>query len=178
LNTDGQAKLQKSLGPLMLWGLGVGYVISGMYFGQNLGLPQAGTLGMAIATGIVIIMYTTFTFSACSIPKAGGAFIYVHKAFGPRLSFLGGMAQNIEFIFAPPAIAFAIAAYLDNIFPGHHTLTFLGSPSFFLFFVLFQWPFIIPIYSLFIYFSSSFLFFVSKFLFTKEIKRLFPLTHD
>ena len=112
----------------MLWGLGVGYVISGMYFGWNLGLPQAGTLGMAIATGIVIIMYTTFTFSyaelACSMPKAGGAFIYAHKALGPRWGFLGGMAQNIEFIFAPPAIAFAIGAYLDNIFPGHHALTF------------------------------------------------------
>ena len=128
LSTDSQAKLQKTLGPLMLWGLGVGYVISGMYFGWNLGLPQGGTLGMALATGIVIIMYTTFTFSytelACSMPKAGGAFIYAHKALGPRWGFLGGMAQNIEFIFAPPAIAFAIGAYLDSIFPGHHALTF------------------------------------------------------
>ena len=34
----------------MLWGLGVGYVISGMYFGWNLGLEQGGTLGLAVAT--------------------------------------------------------------------------------------------------------------------------------
>ena len=34
----------------MLWGLGVGYVISGMYFGWNLGLAEGGTLGLAIAT--------------------------------------------------------------------------------------------------------------------------------
>ena len=58
----------------MLWGLGVGYVISGMYFGWNLGLEKGGTLGLAIATGFIIIMYICFTFSytelACAIPKA------------------------------------------------------------------------------------------------------------
>jgi ethanolamine permease len=105
----------------MLWGLGVGYVISGMYFGWNLGLPKGGTLGLAIATAFIIVMYVTFTFSytelACAIPRAGGAFVYGHRALGPTWGFLAGMAQNIEFIFAPPAIAFAIAAYLNTWFP-------------------------------------------------------------
>ncbi len=105
----------------MLWGLGVGYVISGMYFGWNLGLPQGGTLGMAVATGVIILMYVTFTFSytelACAIPKAGGAFDYAMRALGKDLGFLGGMAQNVEFIFAPPAIAFAIGAYVQIFFP-------------------------------------------------------------
>ena len=59
----GEGALQKSLGPVMLWGLGVGYVISGMYFGWNLGLPQGGTLGMAVATGVIILLYGTFTCS-------------------------------------------------------------------------------------------------------------------
>ncbi len=115
-------QLKRTLGPLMLWGLGVGYVISGMYFGWNLGLAQGGTWGLAIATFFIIIMYVAFTFSytelACSIPKAGGAFTYALKALGPRWGFLGGMAQNIEFIFAPPAIAFAIGAYLNLFLPG------------------------------------------------------------
>ena len=106
----------------MLWGLGVGYVISGMYFGWNLGLEKGGTLGLAVATGFVIVMYLTFTFCytelACAIPKAGGAFDYTVKALGKHWGFLGGMAQNIEFIFAPPAIAFAIGAYLNIFFPS------------------------------------------------------------
>ena len=72
-----QNQLKKTLGPVMLWGLGVGYVISGMYFGWNLGLEKGGSLGLAVATFFVIIMYLTFTFSytelACSIPKAGGS---------------------------------------------------------------------------------------------------------
>jgi ethanolamine permease len=116
-----QNKLNRVLSPLMLWGLGVGYVISGMYFGWNLGLEKGGTLGLGIATVIVIVMYVTFTFCytelACAIPKAGGAFDYANRALGPRWGFIAGMAQNIEFVFAPPAIAFAIGAYFHLFFP-------------------------------------------------------------
>lgn len=113
--------LKKALTPLMLWGLGVGYVISGMYFGWNLGLEKGGTLGLAVATFFIIILYVTFTFSyselACAIPKAGGVFDYANRALGKEVGFIAGMAQNIEFIFAPPAIAFAIGAYFNLIFP-------------------------------------------------------------
>jgi len=105
----------------MLWGLGVGYVISGMYFGWNLGLEQGGTLGLGIATLFIIVMYVTFIFSytelACAIPKAGGAFDYAKRGLGNDVGFIAGMAQNIEFIFAPPAIAFAIGAYFNLFFP-------------------------------------------------------------
>ena len=114
-------QLKRTLGPLMLWGLGVGYVISGMYFGWNLGLEKGGTLGLAAATFFIIIMYLTFTFSytelSCAIPRAGGAFDYAMRALGRDWGFFGGMAQNIEFIFAPPAIAFAIGAYLNIFLP-------------------------------------------------------------
>lgn len=106
----------------MLWGLGVGYVISGMYFGWNLGLEKGGTLGLAIATFFVIIMYVTFTFSyselAAAIPRAGGGFVYSERALGKNWGFIAGMAQNIEFIFAPPAIALAIGAYFNLFIPG------------------------------------------------------------
>jgi ethanolamine permease len=115
------AELKRTLSPFLLWGLGVGYVISGMYFGWNLGLEQGGTGGLAIATFFIIILYTCFTFSyaelAAAIPKAGGAFDYTYRALGRDLGFLAGMAQNIEFIFAPPAIAFAIGAYFNLFFP-------------------------------------------------------------
>lgn len=114
--------LKRTLTPLMLWGLGVGYVISGMYFGWNLGLEKGGTYGLAVATFFVTILYITFTFSyaemACAIPKAGGAFDYANRALGKELGFIAGMAQNIEFIFAPPAIAYAIGAYFNLFFPG------------------------------------------------------------
>lgn len=114
-------ELKRTLTPLMLWGLGVGYVISGMYFGWNLGLEKGGTLGLAIATLFIIVMYVCFTFSytelACAISKAGGGFDYANRALGKDWGFIAGMAQNIEFIFAPPAIAFAIGAYFNLFFP-------------------------------------------------------------
>ena len=114
--------LRRTLSPLMLWGLGVGYVISGMYFGWNLGLAEGGTLGLAIATLFIILLYITFTFSytelACAIPKAGGVFDYATKALGKDIGFIAGMAQIIEFVFAPPAIAAAIGAYFNLFFPA------------------------------------------------------------
>jgi ethanolamine permease len=121
LESSTATDLERKLGPVMLWGLGVGYVISGMYFGWNLGLPEGGTLGMAIATFFVTIMYAAFTFSytelACAIPKAGGAFDYAKKAYGSNTGFICGSAQLIEFLFAPPAIAAAIGAYFHEFMP-------------------------------------------------------------
>lgn len=119
--TTSETKLDRKLGPWMLWGLGVGYVISGMYFGWNLGLEKGGTLGLAVATFFIIVMYLTFTFSytelACAIPRAGGVFDYATKGLGEDLGFIAGMAQVIEFVFAPPAIAAAIGAYFHLFLP-------------------------------------------------------------
>jgi ethanolamine permease len=105
----------------MLWGLGVGYVISGMYFGWNLGLPLGGTWGMLAATVVATILYVTFIFSytelACAIPRAGGALDFGLRAFGPLGGLVLGVAQIVEFLFAPPAIAAAIGAYFNLFFP-------------------------------------------------------------
>ncbi|MET0341164.1 MAG: ethanolamine permease [Polyangiales bacterium] len=119
---DSSGRLKRALGPLSLWGLGVGYVISGEYFGWNLGLPLGGSLGMLIATMVVTVMYAGFTLGyaelACALPRAGGAFVYATRAFGPRVGSLAGIAQALEFLFAPPAIAMAIAAYVSQRYPG------------------------------------------------------------
>ena len=119
-NSNGH--LQKTLTPIMLWGLGVGYVISGMYFGWNTGLDKGGTLGLAIATLFILIMYIAFSLSyselACAIPKAGGVFDYTSRAFGKDIGFVAGMAQWIEFVFAPPAIAIGIGSYFQKLLPS------------------------------------------------------------
>src|SRR5687768_17914796 len=89
--------LRRALGPFTLWGLGVGYVISGMYFGWNLGLPVGGTYGLLAATAIVTVLYVCFVLAyaelACAIPRAGGAFVYAARAFGPTAGFAAGLAQ-------------------------------------------------------------------------------------
>jgi ethanolamine permease len=121
-------ELKRTLGPLSVWGMGVGYVISGMYFGWNLGLPQSGPYGMLVATGIVTVMYVCFVLSyaelAAAIPRAGGVFVYSQRALGAFAGFVAGLAQNIEFVFAPPAIAAAIGAYLNIFVPAIEPVAF------------------------------------------------------
>ncbi|HEX7699074.1 MAG TPA: amino acid permease, partial [Kofleriaceae bacterium] len=114
--------LQKTLGPIAIWGLGVGYVISGMYFGWNLGLPEGGPYGLMAATLVVTILYIAFVLGyaelSCALPKAGGAFVYASRAFGANIGFVTGIAQIVEYVLAPPAIAFAIGGYINQEFPS------------------------------------------------------------
>ncbi len=115
-------ELKSSLNGWHLWGLAVGLVISGEYFGWSYGWDKAGTLGFLVTSIMIAIMYTTFIFSftelTTSIPHAGGPFAYARRAFGPKMAFVAGFATLIEFVFAPPAIAMAIGAYLNVQFSG------------------------------------------------------------
>lgn len=117
-----QPTLRKSLSTLQLWGIAVGLVISGEYFGWSYGWASAGTLGFLVTAGFVALMYLTFIFSftelTTSIPHAGGPFEYGRRAFGPTGGYVAGYATLVEFVFAPPAIALAIGAYLAVQFPG------------------------------------------------------------
>ena len=78
-------RLRPSAGWVLLWALGVGAVISGDFFGWNLGLAHGGPLGMLAATLLVTIMYVAFVMSyaevACALPRAGGVFIYANRAY-------------------------------------------------------------------------------------------------
>lgn len=115
-------KLKATLGTWQLWGIAVGLVISGEYFGWSYGWGTAGTLGFLIATLFVAAMYTCFIFSftelTTAIPQAGGPFAYSRRAFGDVGGLISGMATLIEFVFAPASIAMAIGAYLNVQFPG------------------------------------------------------------
>ena len=118
---DHGAHLNKSLNAFHLWGIAVGLVISGEYFGWSYGWGQAGTLGFLITTIAVAAMYVAFIFSftelTSAIPHAGGPFAYALRAFGPWGGAIAGFATLVEFIFAPPAISLAIGAYLAVQFP-------------------------------------------------------------
>ncbi|WP_395666701.1 ethanolamine permease [Methylocella sp.] len=115
-------ELKQTLSTLQLWAIAVGLVISGEYFGWSYGWASAGTLGFAVTTVFVALMYATFIFSftelTTSIPHAGGPFAYARHAFGPTGGYIAGVATLIEFVFAPPAISLAIGAYLNVQFPA------------------------------------------------------------
>ncbi|MBS1822146.1 MAG: ethanolamine permease [Acidobacteria bacterium] len=114
--------LSATLNTWQLWGIAVGLVISGEYFGWSYGWASAGTLGFLVTTLYIATMYTAFIFSftelTTAIPHAGGPFAYAERAFGELGGYLAGAATLIEFVFAPPAIALAIGAYLNVQFPA------------------------------------------------------------
>ena len=114
--------LKRTLGPLHLWAIAVGLVISGEYFGWNYGWAVSGTIGFLIATLVVTVMYVTFIFSftelTTAIPHAGGAFAYAYRALGPFAGLIAGYATLIEFLLATPAIAFALGSYLHFLYPA------------------------------------------------------------
>ncbi|WP_099331052.1 ethanolamine permease [Priestia aryabhattai] len=130
--------LQKQLKPIHLWAISVGMVISGQYFGWNYGFEQGGIIGLAIATLIVTVFYTTFMFSyaelSTSIPQAGGPSAYARRALGPFGGYIAGIACLLEFIFAPPAIAVSTGAYLHFLVPAVNPV--YATVGAFIFFVL------------------------------------------
>lgn len=125
------SSLKATLNGWHLWGLAVGLVISGEYFGWSYGWDKAGTLGFLVTSILIAVMYTTFIFSftelTTSIPHAGGPFAYARRAFGPKTAYIAGFATLVEFVFAPPAIAMAIGAYLNVQFPAVDPKTFAMS---------------------------------------------------
>ena len=115
-------QLKKVLKPIHLWAIAVGLVISGEYFGWNNGWAVSGTIGMLIATLVVTVMYITFVFSytelTAAIPHAGGAFAYAYRAMGPIAGLIAGYATLVDFLFATPAIGFALGSYLHFLYPA------------------------------------------------------------
>jgi len=118
--------LTRSLTSIHLWAIAVGLVISGEYFGWNYGWGAAGTLGFLIATLLVTLMYIAFIFSftelTTAIPHSGGPFEYSRRAMGPIAGLIAGYATLIEFLFATPAIAFALGSYLHFLYPAFDVL--------------------------------------------------------
>ncbi|MDS0524834.1 ethanolamine permease [Clostridium sp. SHJSY1] len=115
-------ELKKTLKPIQLWAIIVGMVISGMYCGWNYALELTSPIGFTIAILIVTAFYTTFMFSyaelATAIPHAGGASEYASRALGKFGGFIAGFSCLVEFLFATPAIALSIGAYINFLFPS------------------------------------------------------------
>ena len=117
------------------WGVAVSLAISGEYFGCSHGSASAGTLGFSITALFIAAICASFIFSftelTAPIPNAGGPFVYSLHAFGPTGGYPAGFVTLIEFVFAPPAIALAIGAYLTSSsrrsMPGWRLLSSMSS---------------------------------------------------
>ena len=119
-----QRGLKKKANWVLLWGLGVGAVISGDYFGWNFGLLSGGFWGLVIATILMAIMYLTMMFTlaelSTALPHAGGPYSFARQAFGPWGGYVCGLAVTIEYVITPAVIVVGLGGYLHAIIPQVH----------------------------------------------------------
>ncbi len=117
-----QRQLHRSAGWVLLWALGVGAVISGDFFGWQFGLTAGGFGGLLVATFFIAIMYVCMVLCiaemSTALPHAGGFYSFTRNAFGPRLAFLNGVTDMVEYVITPAVIVVGISGYADTLIPG------------------------------------------------------------
>jgi ethanolamine permease len=139
--------LKKPLRVPDIWALGVGVVITGAYFGWNLGLEGNGPVAMLIASLLVCLLYLMWVLAlaelSVAMPFAGGPLAYGRRVGGPWLGFVMGWSMFLECLFATIATALATGgcvAYLihpDN--PSPQVKTAVALATVVLFFLLQAW---------------------------------------
>jgi ethanolamine permease len=116
-----ERQLTRYAGVLLIWALGVGYVISGEYFGWNFGFDQGGFGGLLIATILIAVMYLTMVLCisemATSLPHTGGPYAFARRALGPWGGFATGLGAVVEYVLATAAISVGIGAYITGLPP-------------------------------------------------------------
>src|SRR6267143_2189243 len=108
--------LNKPLGVIHIWALGVGVVITGEYFGWNFGLPVGGPVGVLIASLIVCVLYLAWVLAlselSVAMPFAGGPLAYGRRAVGKGFGFVMGWSMFLEALFATIGTAIATGGYI------------------------------------------------------------------
>jgi len=116
--------LKKPLRVIHIWALGVGVVITGLYFGWNFGLPVGGPVGVLIASLIVCVLYLTWVLAlselSVAMPFAGGPLAYGRRAAGKWLGFLMGWSMFLESLFATIGTALAAGGYVAFLLDPNH----------------------------------------------------------
>jgi ethanolamine permease len=126
----GKRKLRRHAAFWSLWALGVGAVISGDFYGWNLGLDAGGFGGLLLASVIIVIMYYGLCFSIAemspSLPHTGGAYSFSRSAMGPWGGFITGLAENMEYVITPAVVVGAMGFLMNDLTAGLLGIT--GSP--------------------------------------------------
>jgi ethanolamine permease len=147
LNYLREHSLKKPLRVLDIWALGVGVVITGEYFGWNLGLKESGPVAMLIASLIVCLLYLAWVLVlselSVAMPFAGGPMAYGRRAFAPSLGFVMGWSMFLECQFATVATALAAGSYIAFLVnpqdPDPDVITAAALATIVVFFLLQVW---------------------------------------
>jgi ethanolamine permease len=118
----GRRRLRRHAAFWSLWSLGVAAVISGDFYGWNLGLDAGGFGGLLIATIVITVMYYGLCFSIAemspALPHTGGAYSFARSAMGPWGGFITGLAENMEYVITPAVVVGAMGFLMHDIVGG------------------------------------------------------------
>ncbi len=117
-----ERQLQKeSKWPLFLL-LGISGMISGQFFGWNIGVGEVGFWGMLIALFFVTGIYICFAFTvaelSAALPEAGGIYAPIRYAFGPFIGFLSGILMLSFYIIMSAMLVLVVSDYLGQLIPS------------------------------------------------------------
>src|ERR1700704_4024352 len=123
-------KLRRHAAFWSLWALGVGAVISGDFYGWNLGLDAGGFGGLLIAGIVITIMYYGLCYSIAemspALPHTGGAYSFSRSAMGPWGGFVTGLAENMEYVITPAVVVGAMGLLMHDVVKA--LFSFSGEP--------------------------------------------------
>jgi ethanolamine permease len=94
-------RLSKVLGPIHIWGLGVGIVLVGEYMGWNFAVGKGGMFGALIAAWVVGVLYTCVAMIdsevTSTVAAAGGQYTQAKHTIGPLMGFNVGLFLVLEY---------------------------------------------------------------------------------
>lgn len=122
--SDKNAKLQKVMRPIDVWGLALGAIIGWGCFvlpGTTF-LPKAGpagtAAGMLIGALLIIVIAISYGYLIRTFPLSGGEFVYTKEAIGKRNAFVCGWAMILAYWSLIPLNSTALALISRYLFPG------------------------------------------------------------
>lgn len=122
-------RLVKVLGPLHIWGLGVGIVLVGDFMGWNFGVAKGGSLGALLACWTIGLLYAALvivnTEMGSVMPEAGGQYAMAKYLLGPLAAFNVGLMLVFEYVMLEAADALVVGQLLHAIDPSIQPLPFV-----------------------------------------------------
>ncbi|CAM5742887.1 amino acid permease [Mycolicibacterium aubagnense] len=111
--------LKKVLGPIHIWGLGVGIVLVGEFMGWNFTVEKGGLYGALIACWFVGLLYTCVVMInsevASAIPAAGGQYAQAKHSIGPLMAFNVGLYLTMAYTMLEAANANVLGDLLTTM---------------------------------------------------------------
>ncbi len=121
--------LARALGPLHVWGLGVGIVLVGEFMGWNFGVAKGGIFGALIACWFAGVLYsavaTLNSELGSSVASAGGQYAQAKHILGPLAAFNIGLFLIFEYVMLEAADAIVIGQIMHKASPQLNASAFV-----------------------------------------------------